>query len=66
MYFIYVLTYNMGNEPPEIAVMGVVQDVLDIVESSLVIKEEAVAIGSPIRRCPSMKKQKHTLGIQEK
>lgn len=50
-------TFNIGNEMPEISIREVAQLILKIVGKVLDIDEKSAAvIGSPIRRCPDMKK----------
>lgn len=59
-------TFNVGNEMPEVTIMEVAQDILDIVDRSLTIKAMPATIGSPVRRCPSMKKTKACIGYTGK
>lgn len=58
--------FNVGNEMPEVTIMEVAQDILDVVGRSLTIKAKPDATGSPARRCPSMKKTEACIGYTGK
>ena len=50
-------TFNIGNEVPEVSIREVAQLILKVVGKSLDIDAKPAAmIGSPVRRCPDLKK----------
>lgn len=58
--------FNVGNEKPEVTIMEVAQNILDVVGRHLTIEAKPVTIGSPVRRCPSMKKTEACIGYTGK
>lgn len=58
--------FNVGNEMPEVTIMEVAQNILDVVGRPMAIKAGPATIGSPARRCPSMKKTGVCIGYAGK
>lgn len=58
--------FNVGNEMPEVTIMEVAQNILDVVGKPLSIKAMPATAGSPARRCPSMKKAEACIGYTGK
>lgn len=58
--------FNVGNQMPEVTIMEVAQDILDVVGKPLTIKAKPATPGSPARRCPSMKKTEDCIGYTGK
>lgn len=54
--------FNIGNEWPEVTIMELAQNILDVTNRSLVIDAKPATPGSPVRRCPSMKKTVACIG----
>lgn len=57
--------FNIGNESPEVSIMEVAQDILKITGKNLMINAKPATPGSPVRRCPSMKKTKGCITYNE-
>lgn len=57
--------FNIGNESPEVSIMEVAQNILKITGKNLMINAKPATPGSPIRRCPSMKKTKECIAYTE-
>ena len=49
-------SFNIGNETPEVEIREVVNTIIDVVGHKVVLNELPPTPGSPVRRCPSMKK----------
>lgn len=58
--------FNIGNESPEVTIMEVAQNVLDITGRKLSIDAKPATAGSPERRCPSMQKTYNCIGYSGK
>ena len=48
--------FNIGQEKPEIKIFSLVEKIIKIIKKDLKIKKMENTLGSPERRCPSMKK----------
>ncbi|MCD4708491.1 MAG: NAD-dependent epimerase/dehydratase family protein [Candidatus Sabulitectum sp.] len=48
--------YNAGNDSPEITIISLAENILEIAGADLVVKAGSVTEGSPRRRCPDMSK----------
>ena len=57
--------YNIGNESPEITILEVAKMVLKITNKCLEIRPFPATAGSPVRRCPNMKKTFEIIGYHE-
>ena len=58
--------FNIGNERPEVTIQQVAETVLKVVGKPLTINPKPATLGSPERRCPSMKKMKEFTGYEGK
>ncbi len=58
--------FNIGNEKPEVTIQHVAETVLKVVGKPLIINPKPATLGSPERRCPSMKKMKEFTGYEGK
>lgn len=58
-------TLNIGNEAPEVTIKEVAETILSIVGRPPVISNAEDTPGSPVRRCPSMKKTESLIGRVE-
>lgn len=56
--------FNIGNEKPEVTIQFVVETILKVTDKQLVINPKSATLGSPERRCPSMKKMKMFTGYE--
>lgn len=59
-------TFNIGNESPEVSILEVAEKVIEAVNQLLEIDAKPATAGSPIRRCPRMKKTIDCIGYQER
>lgn len=58
--------FNIGNESPEVSIKEVAQTVLKVTGKHLVINAKPATVGSPARRCPSMRKTEECIGYTGK
>lgn len=58
--------FNIGNEYPEVTIQYVAETILKVVGKPLSINPKPATLGSPERRCPSMKKMKAYTGYEGK
>ena len=54
--------FNIGQEEPEIKISSLVKKIIKITKKDLKIKKMKNTLGSPERRCPSMKKTYNIVG----
>ena len=59
-------TYNVGNETPEITIKNLAEKILEITGRKMEILPQPATLGSPVRRCPSMKKAQEIINYQSK
>ncbi len=58
--------FNVGNESPEVAILEVAETVLKVTDKALEIDAKPATAGSPVRRCPCMKKTVDCIGYAGK
>lgn len=56
--------FNVGNETPEVTIGTVAEEIINIVNKQITIEAAPATAGSPVRRCPSMKKTIACTGYQ--
>ena len=57
-------TYNVGNETPEITIKNLAEKILEVTGRKIKIIPQPATLGSPARRCPSMKKAQEIINYK--